>query len=73
LHHVAGAHAQDGGKTSVDAVDTGGLEALADEREAGMAREGAATGAEFDVGHETIRVNEDNCYIAMHITWLETF
>ncbi|MDM7480637.1 MAG: hypothetical protein P3W96_001260, partial [Halomonas sp.] len=36
-----------------------------------MAGEGAATGAELDVGHGTVWVNGDNGYIAMQVSGLE--
>ncbi|WP_170968167.1 hypothetical protein, partial [Halomonas sp. 15WGF] len=54
-----------------DAVDAGDLEALPDDRQPGMAGEGAATGAEFDVGHGTVWVNGDIGYIAMQVSGLE--
>ena len=71
LDHVAGAHAQRGGEAAVDAVDAGDLEALPDDRQPGMAGEGAATGAELDVGHGTVWVNGDIRYIAMQVSGLE--
>ncbi|GAA5178450.1 hypothetical protein GCM10023342_28950 [Modicisalibacter zincidurans] len=58
---------------AVEAVDAGDLKALPDDRETGMAGEGAATGAEFDVGHAMVRVNGDNGYIAMQVSGLEGF
>jgi hypothetical protein len=36
-----------------------------------MAGEGAATGAELDVGHGTVWVNGDIRYIAMQVSGLE--
>jgi len=56
LDDVAGPDPLGGGEATVEAVDAGKLDALADDREAGMAGEGATTGAEFDVGHGTLRV-----------------
>ncbi len=38
-----------------------------------MAGEGAATGAEFDIGHGIVRVNGDSGYIAVRISGLEDF
>lgn len=34
------------------AIDTSNIKALSDDRQPGMAGEGAAIGKEFDVGHE---------------------
>lgn len=50
LDHVAGAHAQRGGEATVEAVDTGNIDALTDDREAGVAGEGTTAGAEFTLG-----------------------
>ncbi|WP_336275340.1 hypothetical protein, partial [Vreelandella indica] len=47
--------------------------ALPDDGQPGVAGEGAATGAELYVGHGTVWVNGDNGYIAMQVSWLETF
>nr|WP_289111249.1 hypothetical protein [uncultured Halomonas sp.] len=55
----------------VVAVGAGDLEALPDDRQPGMAGEGAATGAELDVGHGTVWVNGDIRYIAMQVSGLE--
>ena len=71
LDHIAGTHAQCGGEAAIDAVDAGDLEALPDDRQPGMAGEGAATGAEFDVGHGTVWVDGDIGYIAMQVSGLE--
>lgn len=71
LDHVAGAHTQRDGEAAVDAVDAGDLDALPDDRQPGMAGEGAATGAELYVGHGTVWVNGDNGYIAMQVSGLE--
>ena len=49
------------------------LEALPDDGQPGVAGEGAATGAEFDVGHGTVWVNGDIRYIAMQFSRLEAF
>lgn len=57
----------------IEAIDAGDLEALADERQPGMAGEGAPTGAEFDVGHGAVRVSGDIGYIAMRVSGLEDF
>ena len=38
-----------------------------------MAGEGAATGAEFDVGQSTVWVNGDIRYIAMQVSGLDAF
>ncbi|PXX97178.1 hypothetical protein [Halomonas sp. LBP4] len=65
LDHVAGAHAQRGREAAVDAIDAGDLETLTDDRQPGMAGEGAATGAEFDVRHGAVWVNGNSSYIAM--------
>lgn len=73
LDHVAGAHAQRGGEVAIDAVDAGVLKALPNDRQTGMAGEGAATGAEFDVGHSTVWVNGDIRCIAMQVSGLEAF
>lgn len=73
LDHVTGAHAQRGGEAAVDAVDASDLEALPDDGQPGVAGEGAATGAELDVGHGTVWVNGDIRYIAMQFSRLEAF
>jgi hypothetical protein len=44
---------------------------LPDDGQPGVAGEGAATGAELDVGHGTVWVNGDNGYIAMQVSGLE--
>lgn len=71
--HIAGAHAQRGGEAPVDAIDASDLEALPDDGQPGVAGEGAATGAELDVGHGTVWVNGDIRYIAMQFSRLEAF
>lgn len=73
LDHIAGPHTQCGGKATVDAVDAGGLDALADDRQSSVAGESAATGAKLDVGHGSVWVNGDNAYIAMQVSGLEVF
>lgn len=73
LDHVTGAHAQRGGEAAVDAVNASDLEALPDDGQPGVAGEGAATGAELDVGHGTVWVNGDIRYIAMQFSRLEAF
>ncbi|MAO49561.1 MAG: hypothetical protein CML16_01605, partial [Pusillimonas sp.] len=60
-------------EAAVDAVDASDLEALPDDGQPGVAGEGAATGAEFDVGHGTVWVNGDIRYIAMQFSRLEAF
>ncbi len=62
-----------GGEAAVDTVDAGDLQTLPDDRQSGMAGEGAATGAEFDVGHGAVWVNGNSRYIAMQVSGLEGF